>query len=38
MTSKVLEESLLSSIAAIGRTGINYEMDDADIVDFYTIK
>lgn len=38
MTSKVLEESLLSSIAAIGRTGINYEMDDSDVVDFYTIK
>ncbi|CAD8081223.1 unnamed protein product [Paramecium sonneborni] len=38
MTSKILEESLLSSIAAIGRTGINYEIDDADVVDFYTIK
>lgn len=38
MTSKVLEESLLSSIAAIGRTGINYELDDAEVVDFYTVK
>ncbi|CAD8081203.1 unnamed protein product [Paramecium sonneborni] len=38
MTSKILEESLLSSIAAIGRTGINYEIDGAEVVDFYTIK
>ena len=38
MTSKILEESLLSSIAGVGRTGINYEMDNAEVVDFYTIK
>lgn len=38
MTSKVLEESLLSSIAAIGRTGITYEVEGSSVLDFYTIK